>query len=558
MQSILRALSKTGLAVPERVEQLCFERCRWIQSIKDLESRRCYATHGVSDKSEESKTGMVKFYSSVGVREAPADDSSGSLSTAPCRGYEITLDRFTLKSPAKKPLVLPTKALAHGIAAEWDWQGSRIDPNTMPLMSLAATAIDEPQSPAVVAQNTVGFLSTDPVLCRVEESRDPELFKKQEDVMLPFLQLARERLGLVLETSSSIFGAPVSEEDLLKVQKYIIGLSPWERSAFEQLSSACKSVCMAIGGVEGSFSIQDLLKASRVEEDHQIEQWGLVEGGHDIDIAEVHLRVTDLSSHVDRLSQVAVSSSEEDTLSRIDDDTQRNIVRSKIRLRIQEAIPRGKDCFGEVAGLMVVVVILQQPHDGEDSDDWMKIYMSAYDVSHAVRHGGTAYILGPPRKNPMMKDTTWVADRRYLEEMAPTDAIDVLLCTEEGNVLEGLITNLFIVVEKESGDMVVQTAPVEAGVLPGTMRARVIEACKHAGIPIEYSVCPNVSERHLWREAFLTNSLRKLQALGEIACLTNNVWGLVPWRHTFSVPGPGVSRIISTSLDHVLNKCSKY
>lgn len=224
MQSVLRALSKTGLAVPERVEQLCFEKCRWFQSMKDVESRRCYATHGVSDRSEESKTGMVKFYSSVGVREAPADDSSGSLSTAPCRGYEITLDRFTLKSPAKKPLVLPTKALAHGIAAEWDWQGSRIDPNTMPLMSLAATAIDEPQSPAVVAQNTAGFLSTDPVLCRVEESRDPELFKKQEDVMQPFLQLARERLGLVLETSSSIFGAPVSEEDLLKVQKYIIGM----------------------------------------------------------------------------------------------------------------------------------------------------------------------------------------------------------------------------------------------------------------------------------------------------------------------------------------------
>lgn len=70
-----------------------------------------------------------------------------------------------------------------------------------------------------------------------------------------------------------------------------VGLSSWERSAFEQLSSACKSVCMAIGGIEGHCSIHDLLKASRVEEDHQIEQWGLVEGGHDIDIAEVHVRV---------------------------------------------------------------------------------------------------------------------------------------------------------------------------------------------------------------------------------------------------------------------------
>lgn len=217
------------------------------------------------------------------------------------------------------------------------------------------------------------------------------------------------------------------------------------------------------------------------------------------------LRVTDLPSHVDRLSQLVFSSSEEDTLSRTVDDHQKEVVQSKIRLRIEEAIPRGKDCFGEVAGLMMVVVILQQSYEGMDNPNWMKIYISPYDSLHAVRHGGTAYILGPPRKNPMMKNTTWVAERRYLEEMAPSDAIDILLCTKDGNLLEGLITNLFIVVEKESGDMVVQTAPVEAGVLPGTMRARVIEACKHAGISVEDNICPNVSERHLWREAFLTN-----------------------------------------------------
>ncbi len=213
-QSVYAAISRRALGAPERLlEQVCVERyaCCIVQPT------RSYGTHGVSDRREESKSGMVKFYSSVDVREASSSSASSS------QGYEITLDRFTLKSPAKKPLVLPTKALAHGIAAEWEWQDSRIDPNTMPLMSLAATAIDEPQSPAVVAQNTAGFLPTDPVICRVEESRDPELFRKQEEVLQPFLHVARERLGLVLETSSSIFGAPVSEEDHLKVEHYIIG-----------------------------------------------------------------------------------------------------------------------------------------------------------------------------------------------------------------------------------------------------------------------------------------------------------------------------------------------
>lgn len=62
-------------------------------------------------------------------------------------------------------------------------------------------------------------------------------------------------------------------------------------SSLEQLSSACKSVCMAIAGTKGVLSLEQILEASRIEENHQIEEWGLVEGGHDIDIAETHVRV---------------------------------------------------------------------------------------------------------------------------------------------------------------------------------------------------------------------------------------------------------------------------
>src|SRR4051812_38143448 len=57
-------------------------------------------------------------------------------------GWGILLDGKALRSPAKRPFVLPTEGLAAAIAEEWQAQEEKIDPHTMPLMQFAATAID--------------------------------------------------------------------------------------------------------------------------------------------------------------------------------------------------------------------------------------------------------------------------------------------------------------------------------------------------------------------------------------------------------------------------------
>jgi len=62
-------------------------------------------------------------------------------------------------------------------------------------------------------------------------------------------------------------------------------------AAAEQLAACCKSVCIALAAIRGHLGTKDVLKVARIEEDYQIEQWGLVEGGHDIDIADFHVRV---------------------------------------------------------------------------------------------------------------------------------------------------------------------------------------------------------------------------------------------------------------------------
>ena len=45
-------------------------------------------------------------------------------------GFGITLDKHLLRTPSKNPLVLPSKALALAVAAEWRWQvpGIQISP----------------------------------------------------------------------------------------------------------------------------------------------------------------------------------------------------------------------------------------------------------------------------------------------------------------------------------------------------------------------------------------------------------------------------------------------
>jgi ATP synthase mitochondrial F1 complex assembly factor 2 len=43
--------------------------------------------------------------------------------------------------------------------------------------------------------------------------------------------------------------------------------------------------------VQGHLAVAEAIKAARLEEDFQIDSWGLVEGGHDIDIADAKVRI---------------------------------------------------------------------------------------------------------------------------------------------------------------------------------------------------------------------------------------------------------------------------
>src|SRR6195952_1277183 len=70
-----------------------------------------------------------RFYASAGVIGAP-------------EGFAVALDGKAVRTPSGKALVVPARAIADAIAAEWDAQKEIIGPTSMPLTRLANSVID--------------------------------------------------------------------------------------------------------------------------------------------------------------------------------------------------------------------------------------------------------------------------------------------------------------------------------------------------------------------------------------------------------------------------------
>ena len=144
-----------------------------------------------------------------------------------------------------------------------------------------------------------------------------------------------------------------------------------------------------------------------------------------------------------------------------------------------------------------------------------------------------------------------------------------LLADAEGKLLEGLVTNVFVVVEREEGEgegggggemqtasslsrFEIQTASAEEGVLDGVMRRAVIEAAGKIGIGVRLSAPdPSKTERQRWREAFVTSALRGVAPLRGIS--RGGGRGGEGWSVEFEGEVPGeVTRAIAGELEAVV------
>ncbi|KAK8965515.1 hypothetical protein KSP40_PGU017213 [Platanthera guangdongensis] len=235
-----------------------------------------------------SVTGSVvgkRFYKEVTTRMA--DDGNG---------WTVMLDYRTLKTPSKRPLKLPNLALAKAIAAEWEYQQTDgIRPFTMPLMKLACSALERvPLTRVKIIENLLNKFHQDLVFCRAPSDTDlsRRLREKQEEKIDPLLEWLKSEFGFKPEVYSSIFGGKQEGGLVNAFESLLKKTSDCELAAIDAIAAAAHSLVIPLAIHRQRLNVLEAIQLIRLEEDLQVDRWGLVEGGHDVDIADLQVQVS--------------------------------------------------------------------------------------------------------------------------------------------------------------------------------------------------------------------------------------------------------------------------
>lgn len=199
-------------------------------------------------------------------------------------GWTVTLDGRAIKTPAKAALVLPSAGLAREVAAEWQAQGDRIDPGTMPFTRMANSAIDKvtPQR-AAVAEMLAAYGDSD-LLC-YRAAAPEELVARQAEAWDPLLLWAEETFGARLEPRTGVMHAPQDPAALARLAAPVQAMPPFALAAFHDLVAISGSLVLALAVIQGARSPEEGWALSRLDEAWQEEQWG-----EDEEAAEVAAR----------------------------------------------------------------------------------------------------------------------------------------------------------------------------------------------------------------------------------------------------------------------------
>ncbi|KAF0695594.1 Aste57867_13634 [Aphanomyces stellatus] len=225
---------------------------------------------GASSGSGAKIAGRSRFYKVVGIE--PEGD-----------GYCVTLDGKKVRTPSRSLLQLPTKALASVVAMEWDAQRETIQPTTMPMMTLASTSLDHWDTEFIM-EELMKYLQTDTICFPVESQHQEKLASRQEKKWAPLRKWFEKEFGGELDVNHGTISR--LEHDVAavnRVRALLDSLDPFELMAFRLIVRECKSMVVALALMKRHITAKEAIELGRLEEEFQIERWGLVEGGHDLD-----------------------------------------------------------------------------------------------------------------------------------------------------------------------------------------------------------------------------------------------------------------------------------
>jgi chaperone required for assembly of F1-ATPase len=190
-------------------------------------------------------------------------------------GHRILLDGRPMRTPAKAVLVVPTRALAEAIAAEWGAVPDKADINVshLPLTRLAATGLDRVTSQrARVIEDTAKYAGSD-MLCYRASEPEP-LVKRQQAIWQPLLDWADERYGARLVIVEGLAFVEQPADAVARLGEAVAAHSDLGLSALYNLTHISGSLIVALAVAEGHLAAADAFAAAQLDELYQVERWG--------------------------------------------------------------------------------------------------------------------------------------------------------------------------------------------------------------------------------------------------------------------------------------------
>ncbi len=205
---------------------------------------------------------MKRFYKDTGV-----DEGEG--------GFRVLLDGKPMRTPAKAILVVPTRALAEAIAAEWAAVPEKAEINAahLPLTRLAATGIDRvvTRREEVIA-DTAKYAASD-LLCYRATGPD-SLVGLQRERWDPLLAWAAERHGARLVTADGIGFVEQGAEARARLHEAVAAHGDLALSALYNLTHTAGSVVIALAVSDGRLDAAGAFTAAQTDELYQVDRWG--------------------------------------------------------------------------------------------------------------------------------------------------------------------------------------------------------------------------------------------------------------------------------------------
>lgn len=203
---------------------------------------------------------MKRFYKTA--EATPSDD-----------GWSVTLDGRPIRTPAKRPLVVPTEALARAIADEWAAQGDELKPATMPLTGLANAAIDRVGTERLAfVDSLAAYTDGDALAYRADHPDD--LVQRQAATWNPILDWAERHFDVEFELVQGVMHRPQPPATVARLRTALEALDDFSLTAMQPLVTISGSLAVALALLEGAIDEDAAWAAGQLDELYQAEKWG--------------------------------------------------------------------------------------------------------------------------------------------------------------------------------------------------------------------------------------------------------------------------------------------